>query len=245
MDPHPALAVDLTDLSLPPNGSSAFTATVDGPSVGFVWFHNNLLIPGATNAALAITSASPGAQGTYHVIATNFAGGVTSRVAMLSFNSSALAILDGPHSTNVVEGSKVVFSVAAPGVAPISFQWFLESTPLLNATNVLLSIASVDRTNAGNYHVVVTNVYLSLTSASALLTVITRPVLSIAVGGTNLLITCSGSTGQVHRLLCATNLTSTDLGTPVATNTIPASGEIVWPRPLPTNGPAFYRAVSP
>jgi hypothetical protein len=202
-------------------------------------------LPDATNAMLTISNALPAAQGTYQVVATNFAGSVTSRVVRLTFNAQALSIVSPPQSLTVAAGASARFDVLVSGVPPFSYQWLFAGNPILNAVNQDLTLLSASLTNAGSYRVVVTNAYLSVTSVSAVLTVITPPVLSIAATSTNLLITCRGDPARTHRLDCTTNLGPGAIWTPVVTNPLSALGSITWPRPFPTNTPAYYRAVSP
>ena len=92
-----------------------------------------------------------------------------------SFSSQPL------NQTNVV-GSNVQFSVTATGTAPLSFQWLKNSTNLINggrisgATSDNLTISSISSSDAGNYSVVVSNLYGPVTSSPpATLTVMASP----------------------------------------------------------------------
>jgi hypothetical protein len=63
----------------------------------------------------------------------------------------------------------VTFGVSATGDKPLSYQWRFNDAVLINKTNSLLVITNVQRTNAGNYNVVVTNLSGSVTSRVATL----------------------------------------------------------------------------
>jgi len=67
----------------------------------------------------------------------------------------------------------------------------------------------------------------------------------IAADSTNILITCVGVPGRIHRLLSATELAPGAVWTAVATNTLSGAGTVVWTLPVPTNGAAYYRAATP
>jgi subtilase family serine protease len=80
------------------------------------------------------------------------------------------------NQTATVAGS-AQFSVTAGGMPPLGYRWLFNGTNLPATTNVIgtasnvLTISFVTVTNAGNYQVVVTNAYGSVTSSVATLTV--------------------------------------------------------------------------
>jgi hypothetical protein len=63
------------------------------------------------------------------------------------------------------------FRVAASGDAPLSYQWRFNDSDLAGMTTTKLTVTNVQRTNAGNYNVVVTNLSGSITSQVATLTI--------------------------------------------------------------------------
>jgi phospholipase/lecithinase/hemolysin len=64
-----------------------------------------------------------------------------------------------------------VFRVTSSGDAPVSYQWRFNNADLIGVTNTTLAITNVQRANAGNYRVVVTNLSGSVTSQVATLTI--------------------------------------------------------------------------
>lgn len=95
--------------------------------------------------------------------------------------ASPAEITTEPQNASARTGDTVVFSVTAIGTAPLSYQWRKNGTNLLNGGNLSgvmttnLTIANVQGTDAGNYSVVVTNAYGSVTSAVVSLTVSGSP----------------------------------------------------------------------
>jgi hypothetical protein len=154
-------------------------------------------IVGATNTVLTINNAQTNNSGNYTVIVTNFGGSVTSSNAVLLVTASPV-ITGQPTNQTVVVGSNVKFAVTAIGTAPLSYQWRVNGTNLVNgggisnATARVLTISNVQTNNSGNYYsVIVTNSAGSATSSNALLTVASSPVItvqptnqSMAVGAT-------------------------------------------------------------
>jgi len=82
------------------------------------------------------------------------------------------AIVTSPQSQTAVEGMNVSFSVVAEGSPPLSYQWQVNGTDISGATDALLTLTDVQLTQAGNYAVQVTNLYGSVTSSSAVLTIV-------------------------------------------------------------------------
>lgn len=62
-----------------------------------------------------------------------------------------------PASQSVVSGATVSFEVAATGTAPLSYQWRLNGTNLVAATNSVLTITNAQPRHWGSYAVAITN----------------------------------------------------------------------------------------
>ena len=77
-----------------------------------------------------------------------------------------------PINRMVAVGGNTIFSVAANGSIPLSYQWSLNGTNLVNATNVTLTLTNVQFSQAGNYGLTVSNAYGAAASSNALLTVV-------------------------------------------------------------------------
>ena len=87
-----------------------------------------------------------------------------------------------PHSQTVAAGQDITFSVVAMGDQPLACQWWRNGTNSLTdgddvsgATSGALTLTNVQVADAGDYTVVVTNAYGSVTSAVATLTVVFEP----------------------------------------------------------------------
>lgn len=72
-------------------------------------------------------------------------------------------------------GSRATFSVAAGGTLPIYYQWFFNSEPIPWETNALLSLPSLQSSDAGVYSLVASNLFGSVTSSVVRLTAINVP----------------------------------------------------------------------
>ena len=84
---------------------------------------------------------------------------------------SPVAIQQQPMSTSGFVSSNTVFSVAASGPGPLSYQWRKGGTELTGRTNATLALLNLTTNMAGLYSVVISNPGGSVTSSNALLTV--------------------------------------------------------------------------
>jgi hypothetical protein len=156
-------------------------------SLTYQWQHygTNIVNPdGNTNvlnfAALALTDNGP-----YTVVVSNATGGLstTSAAAYVSASNNPIppAISKQPTNTTVYYGQTATFTVVANGAPPVTYQWLYNGTPIDGATDATLSVLNVNTNNGttGTYKVDVTNPYGTTHSASAVLSAIGAPVVTI------------------------------------------------------------------
>jgi uncharacterized delta-60 repeat protein len=126
-------------------------------------------LSGARTAVLMLTNVLGGDAGGYSVVVTNAFGGVTSAVARLTVIDPVITVQ--PVSQSCGPGKSVTFSVTAAGTAPFGYQWCKDDLALPQATNSSLLLTNLQANHSGEYRVVVSNGFGSVTSAVALLTV--------------------------------------------------------------------------
>ncbi|HWF18368.1 MAG TPA: immunoglobulin domain-containing protein, partial [Verrucomicrobiae bacterium] len=173
----------------------------------------------------------------------------TNDVAQLYQLESGLPLIQQqPQSLSLVVGQTANFNVQVASIGSLSYQWYYSNAPLANATNALLTIPSVQMTNAGAYFVVVSNTLGSATSGVANLTVGTPPQMALVHFGPNNLpmIQMSGTSGFNYMVQTTTNLTPPIVWQTIAT--IPADTNGNWTF-IDTNPPSlgsrFYRVAAP
>jgi alpha-tubulin suppressor-like RCC1 family protein len=92
-------------------------------------------------------------------------------------------ILSQPGNTDVVENTGLSLAVSATGALPLAYQWQFNGTNLPGATNPVLTIASLQRSQAGPYRVRVSNPDGALYSQDATVRVVAPPLqLSVEEG---------------------------------------------------------------
>jgi hypothetical protein len=89
------------------------------------------------------------------------------------------SIIAQPQSQGVLVGSDVILSVTAVGATPLRYQWQLGGANLDGATDALLTLGNVQRAAGGDYTVIITNPYGSVTSQAASLTFVNRPPVAV------------------------------------------------------------------
>jgi hypothetical protein len=108
--------------------------------------------------------------------------------------------------------------VSTNSTVPLSYQWYLNSGVLPNATNAVLTLTGVTTNQAGTYWVVVTNMAGSVTSSNAVLTV-AGPWLTLPSGPMNYINGAApGLIDPAAILVVATNFNSGKLTVSVITN---------------------------
>jgi hypothetical protein len=121
-----------------------------------------------TNLLLSLTTTNDAAN--YTVIVTNAWGIVTSSIASLTIVFPP-AITQQPTNRVVVAGGTAYFSVMVWGTPPLGYQWNFNGTNVSGATNTSLILSNVQPSQAGTYAVSVTNLFGSVHSSNAVLTV--------------------------------------------------------------------------
>jgi hypothetical protein len=179
-----------------PGSNATFTVKAVGTvPLGYQWRVNgtNLVngggISGATTTNLTVGNVPTNYSGnSYSVIVTNRVGSVTSSNALLTVATSPVIIVQ-PTNQTIGVGARATLVVTAVGMAPLSYQWQVEGTNLVDETNLVNGVNVITRgatnnvlvinpaqtNNAGNYTVIVTNFAGSVTSSVAALTVTNTP----------------------------------------------------------------------
>ncbi len=211
---------------------------------------------GVNTNTLKITNAQTNDSGTISIVVTNNYGAVT--------DSVTLAVLALPPEivvppTNEISGlgGIVTFNVTATGSLPLSYQWRTNGVNIPQSTNYdginsnAFTIFNIQPVNAGTYEIVITNAFGSATT-NATLTVLTAPVMTLSLTGSNIAdgLTFSivgGTNGGAFNLFGTTNLLDTPISTTwsnLASATFSSQGSFSAALPTslfnPTNSQEFF-----
>ena len=152
---------------------------------------------------------------TQSAVAFNAVVGTTYQIAVDGYSTNAFGnivyqvnlpnpypvIITQPQSQVLNQGANVTFTVRTAGPGPQTYQWRFNNATIAGATSTNLDRNNVQSNNQGVYTVVVSNSSGSVTSAPAVLTVRTPPVItlqprdqSIPAGGTATFTVAAGGT---------------------------------------------------
>ena len=134
---------------------------------------------------LNLSSVTLDNAGDYTVVITGLLGSTTSTVATLTVNVPA-RITSQPISKLVFPGSDVTFGVSATGTPPLAYFWQLGTTLVQAGPSPNLAVPAADSSNVGGYTVIASNLFGSVTSRVATLTLAAPP--SILTQSSNLLV---------------------------------------------------------
>ncbi len=157
----------------------SFSVSYTGENPTFQWYKDGVAIPGATGSSFTLSPAKVADSGSYTVVLTNAVGSVASAAATLTVNPvGSPAITTQPLGKSLSYYNSFSLSVSANGIAPLSYQWKKDGTPIDGATSTTYSRAAAVTADAGKYTVTITNAIASVTSYEAIVTV-AAPVLTV------------------------------------------------------------------
>ena len=201
--PPPGILTQPVSRNVTNGANVTFSSTASGASpLGYSWLFNgaNLSdagnITGSSSSTLSITSASVGNSGSYQLLVTNISGTMTSSVAILNVGFVPTASVQPASMTNLT-GSNAAFGATTGGSAPLVYKWRKNGTNIADGavysgvTTTNLALMALTTNYAGNYSIVVTNLFGSITSSAAILKVVLPP--AIISGVTNRTIECGSN----------------------------------------------------
>lgn len=180
----PALIIPPQNLAVTQGQPATFNVTATGGSapLNFQWYKNGQAIAGATSASYttpATGSADNNAR--YTVTVSNSLGQSTSDPATLSVvPAAAVVISTQPQSQTGAVGQQLTFSVTASGSPSLQYQWKRNGAAISGATSASYTTPVLTSGNNGDQlSVTITNPVNTLTSATAVVTVVAATAPSI------------------------------------------------------------------
>jgi hypothetical protein len=135
----------------------------------YQWKVNGSNVFGETNSTYKITNASADKIGITCTV-SNLAADVLSNSVNLIVGTPPV-ITKQPTTQSISKGSKVSMSVVVTGSSPFAFQWSKDGSVISGATSDTYTINTAALTDAGSYSCTVSNIFDSVTSNNAVLTV--------------------------------------------------------------------------
>ncbi len=192
--------VNLQPISLTTNAGAAVTFQVGALGSGvltYQWLKNGNLIfdtgnySGATTPTLTISNVSAAEQATYSATVIGPYTNAVSSGALLNVLTPASVSIQ-PRARAVLAGVKTAFAVGPGGSGPFTYQWQRDGADISGATAAGYVVTNAQANVTGNYRVVISNSFSSVTSAVAALTVSN----SLSLAESNLVIIRVGDGAQ-------------------------------------------------
>jgi hypothetical protein len=162
-------------VSVNENGTLVVHAAAVGTApLAYHWTDANtgLPVPGQTSPTLTINNFPLGLNGeTYLLTVTNLYGTVDSSTVTVSVNSGAPQFAANgnlPALVSAVSGTTYLYAPQVTGTQPFGYQWYNGVNPIGGQTGPTYSLTVA----SGNYSVVVTNIYGTVTSTVSAMTVV-------------------------------------------------------------------------
>jgi len=169
----PTVIISPTNQTVLAGSNVLITATASGPvPLTYQWQNNLGPVTGATNASITISNISSSNPTNYSVLVTNAFGSVTSAVATVTVIGVPVITNQPAALTVVTNGHGASFTVGASGAPTLAYQWRLNGAKVSGAMGAAITVTNAFPQNAGNYTVVITNNFGSVTSSPAALTVL-------------------------------------------------------------------------
>lgn len=160
---------------------STVTLSVGAAGAGpfaYQWRKDGTNVLGAVASVLTLTNVQSLDAGIYDVVVTDGFSVVPSFGAALFVNSPPF-ITAGPVSQILPPGTNVTLSVVVEGSGPLSFQWRRNGLAVPGATSSTLTLSNLSAAaHAGAYSLIISNVFASVISDTALITVGIPPVVN-------------------------------------------------------------------
>ncbi len=158
----------------PPGDVSAVRGTLATLYVGaygsepltYQWQFEGVDVPGATNATLSMSSVQTNRAGNYTVTVNNALGTAQSAGSLTVLYPPAFVTPLTPLSVD--PGTGVLLAPAFVGSAPLTYRWQFNGANIYGGTNFTYSIPSAQSANAGNYRLIITNPYGTVSTTAAL-----------------------------------------------------------------------------
>jgi hypothetical protein len=205
----PTVSISPLNLTILAGSNAALSASALGiPPLAYQWQNSQGVIVGATNSVFSFVNTQPTNAGSYFVVVSNFSGSVTSAVAAVTVIGPPTITNQPTLQTTVTSGHGTSFVVGAYGWPALTYQWRLNGTSVSGATNAALTLLNAFPANAGIYSVAITNVYGSVTSGPAILTVLPLGITApIRLPNGQFQFTFDTATGLHYAVQYSTNLT--------------------------------------
>ncbi|MFI5356031.1 MAG: immunoglobulin domain-containing protein [Opitutales bacterium] len=166
----PVIAQSPSDQTVNVGSTVFFNVIASGTTtLSYQWLKNGATLSGATTSSLSLPNVQTADAGSYSVLVTG-GGSALSAPANLTVTIPP-TIGTQPVAQSVTSGGSVTLSVSATDVGYLTYQWLHNGLAIAGATGTTFTIPAAQRSDAGNYSVLINGVNGAITSNAALVQV--------------------------------------------------------------------------
>jgi len=165
----PTFVLQPTNQSLYAGQAAMLTAAAQSAtSLNYQWYRiaggSTNALAGQTSTNLTFASTQLVDAGQYFVVASNSLGVAFSSIADVAVQPINVAIV-GPMSVAIDVGDNLLINGSVSGATPVTLQWFKDGQPVTGTNGATLSLTNTSAFDAGQYVLVASNAYGSVTSS--------------------------------------------------------------------------------
>ncbi|MGJ8725612.1 MAG: immunoglobulin domain-containing protein [Roseibacillus sp.] len=156
---------------------SVVASGLNGAPISYQWLKDGNPIPSETSATLNFASLAETDDSSYEVLITNLTTGRERKSA-----AAIVTVLGAPElvaftneAQNLEIDDELILSVESVGAGTLSYQWQKNGSDIAGANSTTFTIAMSEETDSGDYRVVVTNSFGSLTTDAVTVSVVFSP----------------------------------------------------------------------
>jgi hypothetical protein len=178
VETKPVITSQPQSAALPLGANITLTVSAVGNgAIAYQWLKDGQPMAGATSLFLVVSLRTDSDFGQYTVRVANAAGATESEPALIQ-KAAPPAIIAQPASVNVLVGSAFSLAVDVQGTSPYTVLWLKDGVALPEAISPSINVSAATASDAGTYHVAITNRFGSVQSANAIVRVVPHIVIN-------------------------------------------------------------------
>ena len=144
------------------------------PPAGIQWYHNDVLLPGATEPRLQLAFLRATHEGLYYALACNAVDCRESQTSSVRLLQPPVLVRQ-PANATVLPNTAAIFTADITGTPYPQMQWFFNGEPMQDETHTSLILSAVREQDEGTYTLQASNALGQIRSQPAHLRVLDPP----------------------------------------------------------------------
>ncbi|MEM7166206.1 MAG: LamG-like jellyroll fold domain-containing protein [Planctomycetota bacterium] len=173
----PRIVADLMDTTVCAGGDLLLEVAATGDSIGYEWYRDGMLVPGANGATLLVNPGTAGDSETYQVRVSSFCGEIWSSIGTVR-TLLPVQFVTAPGDHHLCPGDVALLQVQAVG-SELTYEWSVDGVLLPGVTGASFEFVATETSPPlSTYSVVVRNGCSHVTVPSFVVCVEQTPVIA-------------------------------------------------------------------